>query len=201
MKLRYMDKDKEIQFTINGFLFGSKDDVEIAKQELSAIQYIDHKIENRSGDTILSVYQAALEKRMFRTPVGYSYLHELQKRMEQAGISRDKIPGVPLYQVYNNNLKDDIKPVRVVKRKKIKDKTKQQLRNSILANIVLVILVLALFLISLTGNNPTIINYRQKVENEYSEWSQELSEREQIIREKEKTLNIESTPNTETQNE
>ena len=185
-----MEKEKEAEYTVNGFRFGSKDDVEIAQQELSAIQYIDKKIENRSAETILSVYQATLEKRMFRTPIGYAYLHDLQKRMLHAGIAREDIPGVPLYQVYNNNYKDEIKPVRVVKRKQKKDKTKQQLQNSIIANVVFVILVLALFIISFTGNNPTILNYRQKVENEYSQWEQELDEREQNIREKEKALNI-----------
>ena len=78
-----MEKEKEAEYTVNGFRFGSKDDVEIAQQELSAIQYIDKKIENRSAETILSVYQATLEKRMFRTPIGYAYLHDLQKRMLQ----------------------------------------------------------------------------------------------------------------------
>lgn len=185
-----MDKEKEEEFTVNGFLFGSKEDVEVAKQELSAIEYINHKIANRSGETILSVYQAALEKRMFCTPIGYSYLHKLQKRIEHAGINKTQIPAVRLYQVYNNNYKDEIKPVRVVKRKKKKEKTKQYLQNSIIANVILVILVLALFFISLTGNNPTIINYRNKVENEYSAWEQELDEREQAVREKEKSLNI-----------
>lgn len=190
-----MDKEKELELTVNGFQFGSKEDVEIAQQELSAIQYIDKKIENRSGETILSVYQAALEKRMFRTPIGYSYLHELQKRILQNGIEREKIPGIPLYQIYNSNLKDDIKPVHIVKRKKVKDYTKQRLRNSILANIILVILVIALFFISLTGSNPTILNYRQKILNEYSQWEQELDVREQTIREKEKNLGIDSTGN------
>ena len=31
-----MDKEKEEEFTVNGFLFGSKEDVEVAKQELEA---------------------------------------------------------------------------------------------------------------------------------------------------------------------
>lgn len=184
-----MDKEKRQEFTINGFLFGAKEDIEIAQQELSAIQYIDKKIENRSGETILSVYQAALEKRIFKTPIGYSYLHDLQKRMLQMGINREEIQPVPLYQVYNNDYKEEIKPVRIVKRIKKKDKTKSNLRISVLINVILVILVIVLFFISMTGNAPTVLNYRNVIENEYSSWEQELTNRENAIKEKEKEFN------------
>ena len=40
-------------------------------------------------------------------------------------------------------------------------------------------------IISLTGNNPTIINYRSKILNQYAEWEQELKEREAAISQKE----------------
>lgn len=184
-----MDKEKKQEFTINGFLFGAKEDIEIAQQEMSAIQYIDKKIENKSGETILSVYQAALEKHLFKTPIGYSYLHDLQKRMLQAGINREKIQPVPLYQVFNNDYKEDIKPVRIVKRIKKKDNTKSNLRTSVLFNFILFILVIVLFFISMTGNNPTVLNYRSAIENEYSSWEQKLTDRENAIREKERALN------------
>lgn len=185
-----MDKEKQAEYTVNGFRFGSKEDVEAAQQELSAVQYINHKIENHNGETVLSVYQAAIDKKMFRTPIGYSYLHDLQKRMIQEGIDKERIQGIPLFQIYNNTYKDEIKPVRVVKRIKKKDETKQKYYRSLIANVVLVILVVALFIISMTGNNPTIMNYRQKVENQYAEWEQELNQRETVVREKEKELNI-----------
>ena len=184
-----MENEKKQEFTINGFLFGAKEDIEIAQQEMSAIQYIDKKIENRSGETILSVYQAALEKHIFKTPLGYSYLHDLQKRMLQMGINREKIQPIPLYQVFNNDYKEDIKPVRTVKRIKKKDKTKSNLRTSVLLNIILAILVIVLFFISMTGNTPTVLNYRKAIENEYSSWEQDLTNREKAIREKERTLN------------
>ena len=195
-----MDREKEREYTISGFLFGSKEDVETANQELSAIQYIDKKIENKNGEIILSVYNAALEKRLFRTPIGYSYLHELQKRMLKQGILKEQIPAIPLYQVFNNDYQEMIKPVRVVKRIKKKDEAKEKLRYSVIANVILISLVLILFIISFTGSNPNILNYRQTIENEYSQWEQELIDREQVIRQKEKNINIIANDNaTETQ--
>lgn len=55
---------------------------------------------------------------------------------------------------------------------------------------ILVIMVILMFVISLTGRAPTILNYRSKVQNEYSEWEEELKAREDLIREREHELGI-----------
>lgn len=187
-----MEKETEQKMTVNGFQFGASEDVEIAQQELSAIQYIEKKIENRNSETVLAVYHATLEKRLFRTPIGYTYLRELQKRLIKQGVPKEQIRPIPLYQVYNNDYKKEVKPVRMIKRKVRKDNAKQQLRNSVLLNVVLIILIIALFAITLTADNPNILNYRTAILNEYSSWEEELEEREQAVREKEREYNGES---------
>ena len=55
---------------------------------------------------------------------------------------------------------------------------------------MLAVLVIVLFAIGLTGKNPTIINYRSKIVNQYASWEQELKEREAGVREKEAQLGI-----------
>ena len=47
-----------------------------------------------------------------------------------------------------------------------------------------------MFVITLTGNNPTILNYEQKLQNKYAGWEQELTERENAVREKERELSL-----------
>jgi hypothetical protein len=47
-----------------------------------------------------------------------------------------------------------------------------------------------MFVISMTGSSPTILNYEKAVQNRYAEWEKELSDRESVIREKEKELLI-----------
>ncbi len=188
-----MDDKMRKGFTVNGFTFGSATDVELAKNELSTVKYIDKKIENRSADTILSVYQGAIERKMFRTPVGYAYMHDLQKRMVALGMNKDDIPGIPLYQVYNNSISEDVKrPDRdvTVSKKKKRDALKTQNRNLIIAVIVMAFVIVALFVISLNANTPNILNYRNAIQNEYATWEQELNDREKAVREKERELNI-----------
>ena len=61
---------------------------------------------------------------------------------------------------------------------------------SLIANIVLVIAVAAMFGIAMKSDNPNILNYETQLVNRYASWEQELTEREKVIREKEKELNI-----------
>jgi hypothetical protein len=184
-----MEQDTKKQYTVNGYLFGDPADVEIANQELAKIKYIDKKIERHSAETVLAVYQAALEKKLFRTPVGYGYLHQLQKKLVGLGIERDRIPAIPLYQVYNNNYKTQERAPRLTPKKKVHPDMKK-LRYSVWGNVVLVVLVILLFVITITGENANIINYRNAIENEYSQWEDELTAREQVVREKERELGI-----------
>ena len=190
-----MDNNKKSEFTVAGFTFGSATDVELAQTELSAIQYIEKKIENRNADTVLSVYQGAIERKLFRTPVGYAYLHDLQRRMKGMGVDIHSIPGIPLMQVYNSVLDVEEKPRRsVAVPKKVKrDALRQQNNRLKIAVVVLSVLLVLLFIISLNGSTPTILNYKHVVQNEYSEWSDELTARERAVREKEKDLNIDNS--------
>ena len=189
-----MDNDYKSEFTVNGFIFGSKKDAELAESELTTIRYIEKKIENRSADTILSVYQGAIERRLFRTPLGYSYLRDLQKRLISMGVDKSKIAGIPLFQVYGSILDDEPSERRERSVTVARQKKKNQLRNqNLILKLVVVILsllIIAMFVISLNASAPNILNYRHVIENEYSEWNEELQNREDVIREKERELNI-----------
>lgn len=187
-----MDEEAKRELTVNGFQFGSKEDVELAEQELSTVKYIEGRIQNRGSDTIMSVYKGAIERKMFRTPVGYAYMHDLQKKMAAMGVRREDIPGVPLYQIYNNNLSEEVTPRRTItvpKRKK-KSAIIRMNRTLIMVNIILILLIIALFVINIKGSTPTVLNYKFAIENEYASWEQELKERENAVREKERELNI-----------
>lgn len=185
-----MNRETKDQYTVNGFLFGDKADVEIANQELSAIQFIEKKISGQSVETVLAVYQVALEKKMFRTPVGYCYLRDLQKRMIKGGVDKERIPPISLYQVYNDAYKVQERPRRITQTKKEINPDRRLMRNSIWANIIMVFIILVLFIITLTGENANVLNYRNVITNEYSSWEEELTNREQAVREKERELGI-----------
>ena len=68
---------------------------------------------------------------------------------------------------------------------------KSQLTISVILNILLALAMLAMFIISLNSDYPNIINYERAVTDRYAAWEQELTEREKVIREKERELMIE----------
>ena len=53
---------------------------------------------------------------------------------------------------------------------------------SLFVNLVLILMVIAMFVLTLTSDSPNIINYRTKIEDEYASWEQSLTEREQELR-------------------
>ena len=62
---------------------------------------------------------------------------------------------------------------------------------SVMLNVVLVIAVIAMFVITLTSDQPNVLNYERALTNRYASWEQELTEREQAVREKERELKLE----------
>ena len=67
---------------------------------------------------------------------------------------------------------------------------RSKLRKSVLLNIVLVLLVIAMFAITMTGKTENILNYEKAVTDRYASWEQDLTEREAAVREKERELRI-----------
>jgi hypothetical protein len=131
---------------------------------------------------------------VFKTPVGYDFLKKLQKILEKSPGKGYEIDDIPVSGVYS--LRESTSPaVERVKAstKKTKPKPTREYvsrKISIIFNIVLVILVAIMFCISFTGSNPTILNYEKAIQNRYVQWEEELSEREAVIRDKEKELLI-----------
>ncbi len=55
----------------------------------------------------------------------------------------------------------------------------------------MVIVIGAMFAIALKSDVPNILNYREAIVNEYSEWEQELTQRERAVREAEQQYDME----------
>lgn len=147
----------------------------------------------RNPQMVLMVYKKAIENRIFKTPVGYEYLKQLQKTLKQSPLIREEVPPIPVNQVYN--LRDSTAPavekVKGTQKPKKPKKEKQEFftrKTSICLNVVLVILIGVMFFISTTGSRPTIMNYEKALQNKYAAWEQELEQRESEIREKEKAI-------------
>ena len=71
-------------------------------------------------------------------------------------------------------------------------KIKQKKTDNLIYKIViaaLVLLVIIMLGIGIASGGPTILNYREQIQNEYSEWEQKLIEKEKELNERESNLN------------
>lgn len=187
-------------FVVGGIGFQDMESAKMAQNELKRIEVLDEKMDYSNTEGMAAVYEKARQNHVFRTPIGISYMMRIQNYLVQKqypGISdmpilvdtkygkpgTDKVSqeGSEIWRARLDSARDTARNIR------------RKLRVSLIINFVLVLLVVALFVISQTGNNPTILNYRTKIINEYSQWQQQLEEREAAISEKEANLGMTDT--------
>lgn len=179
-------------WVVDGYLFGSLEDAELAQAEKNKIDYLNKHMEEGQPQKVITVYNRLVADKIFKTPIGWGYMHELQGRLLESGIAADQLQNIPLYTVFSHR-EEPVMPIRQrIKPAKVKpDYRIAGFRTAVTVSIVMAVLVILLFLIALKSPNPNAVNYEKVIQNKYAAWEQELTDREAVVREKEKTLNIE----------
>lgn len=185
-----MDNVEEL--TYEGYIFATHDDVLLAQNEVKKIKTIEANTDMTNVALIQKLYNKCLEERVFVTPIGMQFMHNLWLIQKNAGLDPDTIKPMPLYTTFRRIKLGEEKPVkvRVTKQQKKEMTLKMKYRNAVLIAGILGFLVIAMLFITFNGATPNAINYRIAVTNEYASWEQELSEREAVVRAKERELGI-----------
>lgn len=178
----------EERLIVDGYLYGNEEDVKLAKEEKRTAEYLESRINYDDLQTTLKIYNKAVKDKIFKTPAGFEFLKKMRNEMIKRGMPEENVSGIPLYKVFAKE--DENKPVRIFQVKQSNDGTREILRFSLWVNLALIIIVIGMFIITIVGENVNILNYRHKIENEYSVWQQELEEREAVIKEKEAELRL-----------
>lgn len=190
------DKQDAGRYVAEGYSFLSEKDAALAENERRKIDYLESRLDYDHPETILRVYNKAIEERVFKSPVGQFFLRNLQQYLvNQPEIDPDEVSVIPLYVSFDTEFREQPNPARnrinPVEKKKEKKKF-QLLPISLIINAGLVVAVIAMFSIALNSDQPNILNYEKAITNRYASWEQQLTEREQIVRERERELNIKS---------
>lgn len=195
-------------YLVSGIAFTDMKQAKLAQIEQKRIEVLDEKLNYNDIDAVANVYKKARDNRTFQTPVGITYmlrLYDWLKKNDYEGIDKMYV----IMDLESSKTKiDDLEKGLMTERDEIwksrldaqksREKTlSAKLRTSLFVNLVLVVLVILLFVISQTGNNPTILNYKTKIINQYTAWEQELEQREQAVEEKEAELGITVVPGSE----
>ena len=90
------EKDKR-KFMVGGYEFTSKEDAQIAKDELNAIKYVSSKTNSKDPKQVYSLYNKIIERKLFSTQIGMNYLKSLQTFLYKSSeIPNDKIQPIPI---------------------------------------------------------------------------------------------------------
>ncbi len=176
---------------VEGYVFATAADAQIAREEIKKIKYISDKLNYEEPASILEIYNKMITNRIFVTPIGQNYLRGMQRFLyDNEQIDDSKIMNIPLYIIFGQRAGELSKLDKIYVQPKEKKNYHKQYIASVWVCIVLAIAVVLMFTVALNAKNPNILNYKTALENQYSEWDQDLTEREAAVREKEAELQI-----------
>ena len=156
---------------------------------------------------VFSVYKSLVEKGIFTTPVGISYLYELRsfllKSNEYASIVEEMpIPvagvgaskGVFSFGKKKEGLsKSDV--IKNMKKYDIESVYRNRFISAIFVIIFLVVVMAFMLIITKNSDNTNILNYKHRLDAEYEDkedslikWQSQLELREEAVKQKEKEL-------------
>ena len=188
-----MDEKKMQGVESGGFLFLNGEDAALADKERKQIEYLEKKLDYQKPEQVLSVYQKLIEERTFKTPVGMLYLKKMQDFLySKAYLDKERIPYIPIdmpCDLTAPKKQVELKSVRNVAQRREEIKVSNH-KISVFLNIILIISLILMFVIALRSETPNMLNYKSALENKYATWEQELTERENLLREKEREMKL-----------
>ena len=201
------------RYNIGGYIFDDENKAKKAAKELKAVEYILGQIRDSDEKAVLAVYKKLLNQRMFSTEIGMSFLAQLRQNLLDSEVfTPEDIPPVysleeppkdvtPEEKTEDTNSSSDEKVSKAEKEKADKKVVAKVTNDSseikrlkainkvlLILCIALLLCVLGMFYVSTTINSPTILDYEEKLIDKYSSWEQDLTEREEAIKEKEQEL-------------
>lgn len=182
-------------YVVNGYQFELREEYETALQEKKGVEYLDAQLDYGDTQKVLRTYNELIRKKIFYTPVGIDYLRRLRNVLVNSEeIVEDNI--MPLY-VPSGKKKDSAKVEKYISYKYKESigtmsndlkKTKTINRNLIAVNIVMLIIIVAMFIISYTSDSPNILNYERELQDKYAGWAEDLKEKEDELRQREREI-------------
>lgn len=180
-------------YNVDGFLFEDEATAEFAQNELEGIRFIKERTALDNPEVVLKLYNKLLEQKLFVTPVGVRFMVELQNiLLNSTFVAREDISPIEVSAIVTKKelLPEEADPTKnesVAKAKKTAKKVdakvegnyKQPFYIALFFAIVFAVSVVGMFVITkVSGNNVNILNYRNEILNEYSQWEQQLQEKE-----------------------
>lgn len=182
----------ERNLAVGGYRFYTEKDAQLAAAELKKIEYLEARIDYSRPDSILTVYEKAIHERIFKTPIGLQYLKGLRDYLlGQGEMDPGRVPQIPLYITFGGEIREKGNPARNrIKAAGSRENGRTGFTVSVILNVLLILAVITMFTVTIRSDSPNVLNYERVITDRYAQWDQELTERENAVKEKEKQLKL-----------
>ena len=191
-----MANDHAIQ--VGEFLFEDAELAQKAVKEQKAINYLRHQLQGRNISAVISAYHQLMQQEIFETELGYAFLSELRREiLSDPAVNEEDVERILVKankeqigpKMAEDELPDEAAIAQLVERTKtIVKKYKERFYMLLVVVLILLGAVAFMFVITITSDSPTILNYKTKLENEYASWDEDLQKREDEVKHKEEEL-------------
>lgn len=197
----------EGKYVIDGFIFNNKADYLQAKNEYDGVEYMRSRTNMNNAANVFSVYKSLVEKGVFSTPVGMSYLYELRSLLIKNSDYAASIEEMPIPVAYKADAKDkrslkknkdtltkgDV--IKNMKKFDIESVYRNRFISSLIVIFLLVIIMIFMMIITKNSSNTNILNYKNRIDAQYEDkenslvqWENDIKLREEAVKQKEKEL-------------
>lgn len=186
------------EYVLDGFVFDNEKEYKEALKEHNNIKYIREKLNMEDIKVAKKAYERLIASDNVNTVVGLAYLSGLRNRLKkEKSIKSDELINIPVK--VNKNVENE--SIKEIKRKystqknnnkllvKQLEKAKSTKLSFIIVSGCLFIVIIAMFIITLTSDTSTYSNAKESVLDEYASWQEQLDERERKLDEKENEIN------------
>lgn len=202
----FSEKNETDKLVVGYFGYKNMSEADKARAEQERIVKLENQINYDNPKMVYTLYNKILAGDYFHTPEGLLYLVHLQDYLYS---KESQIPGpiAPIPSDYTRDkskksneqleeervkLLDKVRSLESDKSKAYKNiKIKQKKTDNIVYKIIIAgmaIIIVGMLVIAGASSSPNIINYRNQIQDEYSDWEKQLLEREKELREREKSL-------------
>lgn len=184
------------EFIVNGYKFEDEDEYNKALEEKESIERIMKKVNMNNKELVLSLYSALIIQEKLSTIIGMDYLRRLREIIiKKKYATEEEMLPIPVARFRPGSadsfrLSEAKRSIEKIKADSAK--TKERTKTLFIFNLVLIVVIIVMMYIASTSDNVNIVNYENKIIDRYSQWEQQLTERENHIKEVEKQLQIEN---------
>ena len=172
---------REKGLVVDGFLFSTNKEYNNAIEEQEAVAYFKSNSDLSKSRAALKLYSKLTENRTFHTPVGYTFLKELQDFILKSGIVKsDQLEGIYIPSPGSAD-SEELNTLTIDHFKQIANQAQNRNKNSRIINIFLVLIITVMIGVAIYSDKTVYTNFENKVVDKYATWEEELNNREQIL--------------------